>query len=110
MGTMEDVRALDERHGGGNAVACARWLAHAPDERPMPGDEAAYKRFIKMAYIDECFSRKEEEGKLQTTEEPTQAVAENSGHRRHRRRKHGSRTQSNASVCWWGTMSRCSGE
>lgn len=94
---MHEVRSLDERHGGGNAVACARWLANAPDVRPRPGELAKYKRFIEKAYIDECFSRREEEGKLPATEEPTQAVAENSGHRRHRRRKHGSRAQSNAS-------------
>jgi len=97
--TMEEVRALDEQHGGGNAVACARWFAHEPDDRPVHGksDETAYKRFIKMVYIDECFIRKKEDGELPPTEGPTQAVAEGSGHRRHRRRKHTSRARSNAS-------------
>lgn len=52
---MEEVRALDGRHGGGNRAAQRRWLARVPEgERPTAESTLdAYKRFVQRAYIEE---------------------------------------------------------
>lgn len=55
---MEEVKALEERNGGGNKVAKETWLANVPDhERPTPdvSPPQAYKRFVERAYIDKLW-------------------------------------------------------
>eukprot|EP00419_Tripos_fusus_P033786 CAMPEP_0172763108 /NCGR_PEP_ID=MMETSP1074-20121228/174738_1 /TAXON_ID=2916 /ORGANISM="Ceratium fusus, Strain PA161109" /LENGTH=54 /DNA_ID=CAMNT_0013597629 /DNA_START=162 /DNA_END=323 /DNA_ORIENTATION=- len=50
--TMEEVRQLDGKNGGGNAAASARWFAHCREsQHPQPnGPQDALKEFIRRAY------------------------------------------------------------
>lgn len=55
--TAEEVKSLDEKHGGGNRMALATYLLYVP-EGERPGKDAtldAYKRFIERAYIQKLF-------------------------------------------------------
>merc|ERR1719204_2447811 len=51
---MEEVKALDERSGGGNKAAQRRWLARVPEsERPTAESSLdAKKKFVERAYIE----------------------------------------------------------
>lgn len=59
--TMEEVNALDERHGGGNTLCRARWYANMSPEQeqeltPKPGDSLdVHKSFIHQVYEQERF-------------------------------------------------------
>ena len=62
--TLKEVRALSEKHGGGNKCCKAKWLASGDVEkyRPKPGDSLdKYKNFVRMAYEEKMFMAKEEE-------------------------------------------------
>jgi hypothetical protein len=56
--TMEEVKALDERNGGGNEWCRAKWFARLSDSEeqrwmPKEGDPLDnFKRFVHMAYED----------------------------------------------------------
>eukprot|EP00448_Togula_jolla_P011565 CAMPEP_0170606026 /NCGR_PEP_ID=MMETSP0224-20130122/20287_1 /TAXON_ID=285029 /ORGANISM="Togula jolla, Strain CCCM 725" /LENGTH=329 /DNA_ID=CAMNT_0010931069 /DNA_START=44 /DNA_END=1030 /DNA_ORIENTATION=+ len=50
--TMEEVKALDSRNGGGNEAAGLQWLASITErDRPTKGDLESCKRFVENAYI-----------------------------------------------------------
>eukprot|EP00439_Symbiodinium_sp_Y106_P002666 s5115_g1.t1 len=55
--TMDEVRALEERNGGGNKVAQDTFLAGVrDDDRPREGDSLdKCKEFVKRAYIDKIW-------------------------------------------------------
>ena len=62
--TLKEVRALSEKHGGGNKCCKAKWLATGDVEkyRPKPGDSLdKYKNFVRMAYEEKMFMAKDEE-------------------------------------------------
>mmetsp|Transcript_32956 Transcript_32956/g.98112 ORF Transcript_32956/g.98112 Transcript_32956/m.98112 type:complete len:551 (-) Transcript_32956:49-1701(-) len=52
--TLEEVRSLEERSGGGNKAAQERYLRYAKDsDRPREGDsDDRIKDFVRRAYID----------------------------------------------------------
>lgn len=53
--TADEVKELEERHGGGNRAALRTVLAGVPEkgERPQKGSPMdAYKRFVERAYVD----------------------------------------------------------
>ena len=61
---LREVRALSEKHGGGNKCCKAKWLASGDVEkyRPKSGDSLdKYKIFVRMAYEEKMFMAKEEE-------------------------------------------------
>jgi len=53
--TMEEVKVLDPKRGGGNKAARAHWLAKVPEaERPTADSSLdKFKQFIERAYIDQ---------------------------------------------------------
>ncbi|KAK8817888.1 hypothetical protein WA538_000693 [Blastocystis sp. DL] len=56
--TLKEVRALSEKHGGGNKCCAAKYLSHGDVEkyRPHPGDSLdKYKTFVRMAYEEKQF-------------------------------------------------------
>jgi len=54
--TMEEVKALDEKNGGGNRLATELYMtAMSENERPAPGALEAIKRFVQKVYIDEVW-------------------------------------------------------
>ena len=56
--TLKEVRALSEKHGGGNKACIAKWLSSGDVEkyRPHPGDSLdKYKNFIRLAYEEKMF-------------------------------------------------------
>jgi hypothetical protein len=57
--SQDDVDALRDDHGGGNAAAKRVWLAHWDEKRlrkPQEGDHVdVYKRFIDKVYNDRTF-------------------------------------------------------
>mmetsp|Transcript_97682 Transcript_97682/g.232530 ORF Transcript_97682/g.232530 Transcript_97682/m.232530 type:complete len:300 (+) Transcript_97682:107-1006(+) len=65
--TMDEVKSLDERHGGGNAAAQRQFLGRLTDkERVKQGSSPdAFKRFIERAYI-----------KLKWVSEPSEVAPE----------------------------------
>jgi hypothetical protein len=57
---MEEVKALDEKNGGGNRLARELWMADMPEsEHPGPDSSLeAIKRFVERVYIDERWKSK----------------------------------------------------
>ena len=56
--TLKEVRALSEKHGGGNKCCAAKYLSHGDVEkyRPHPGDSLdKYKTFVRLAYEEKQF-------------------------------------------------------
>mmetsp|Transcript_54884 Transcript_54884/g.117163 ORF Transcript_54884/g.117163 Transcript_54884/m.117163 type:complete len:402 (-) Transcript_54884:193-1398(-) len=54
---MDEVKALDEKNGGGNKMAQLYWLARMP-EGARPTQESTlddYKKFVQKAYIDKLW-------------------------------------------------------
>ena len=79
--TLKEVRALSEKHGGGNKACIAKWLSSGDVEkyRPHPGDSLdKYKNFIRLAYEEKMFMAKgdaEEEPAEEAEEQPEEAPA-----------------------------------
>ena len=75
--TLKEVRALSEKHGGGNKACIAKWLSSGDVEkyRPHPGDSLdKYKNFIRLAYEEKMFMAKPDEG--EAAEEPAEEPVE----------------------------------
>ena len=75
--TLKEVRALSEKHGGGNKACIAKWLSSGDVEkyRPHPGDSLdKYKTFIRLAYEEKRFMAKPDEG--EAAEEPAEEPVE----------------------------------
>ena len=99
--TLKEVRALSEKHGGGNKACIAKWLSHGDVEkyRPHPGDSLdKYKNFIRLAYEEKMFMAKDdaeeepaEEAEEQAEEAPAAAAPA--------RRRHGAFPSGGGAVC-----------
>lgn len=60
---MEQVKALDDKNGGGNRLATEKWMGSMPDsERPGSSDTAtleALKRFVDRVYNEKRWENKD---------------------------------------------------
>ena len=83
--TLKEVRALSEKHGGGNKCCAAKYLSHGDVEkyRPHTGDSLdKFKTFVRLAYEEKMFmgedETKEEEAVEQeeVAEEATEQAVE----------------------------------
>ena len=78
--TLKEVRALSEKHGGGNKCCIAKYLSGGEVEkyRPKSGDSLEkYKTFVRLAYEEKQFmgegDNAEEEEAEETPAEETPA-------------------------------------
>ena len=77
--TLKEVRALSEKHGGGNKCCIEKYLSHGDVEkyRPKPGDSLdKYKTFVRLAYEEKRFMANPEENAEEEEEQAEETVAE----------------------------------
>ena len=77
--TLKEVRALSEKHGGGNKCCIEKYLSHGDVEkyRPKPGDSLdKYKTFVRLAYEEKQFMANPEENAEEEEEQAEETVAE----------------------------------
>ena len=74
--TLKEVRALSEKHGGGNKCCIAKYLSGGEVEkyRPKAGDSLEkYKTFVRLAYEEKMFmSEAAPEEAEEVAEEPAE--------------------------------------
>ena len=74
--TLKEVRALSEKHGGGNKCCIAKYLSGGEVEkyRPKAGDSLEkYKTFVRLAYEEKMFMSAAEPA--EEAEEPAEEPA-----------------------------------
>eukprot|EP00930_Biecheleria_cincta_P083450 TRINITY_DN73022_c0_g1_i1.p1 TRINITY_DN73022_c0_g1~~TRINITY_DN73022_c0_g1_i1.p1 ORF type:complete len:412 (+),score=82.56 TRINITY_DN73022_c0_g1_i1:100-1335(+) len=77
--TMDEVKALDDRNGGGNAACRRRYMARLGEGDPQPKEDStldAKKKFVERAYeLKRWFSEVEEGHEAVSKEEPEASPA-----------------------------------